>query len=161
MGYHGVNILSLNVELDILSALFVAVGAGFLLFMWPLRSVLLGVFLDYFALFRRVPGSMHQACFFIGRLISWMACVIFLVLASASLLRASWRVVFSSLPLPAMTDMVSFCPVGVFISITTFVKKFRNFYAFKTFAFILVGPSLKTPALYIGLFSPRIGDSVE
>lgn len=40
MGYHGVNLLRLAIELDILSTIFVAVGAGLIVFEWLLCGVL-------------------------------------------------------------------------------------------------------------------------
>ena len=74
MGYYGVNLLRLTVEIDILSALFVAAGAGFLLFLWPLFGVVPGVLLEYFALLRRFPGDMHKECFSpVGRSLRWPA----------------------------------------------------------------------------------------
>ena len=46
MGYHGIRLLHLTVELDGITMIFVASGAGLFVFVWPLRGVLLGVFLD-------------------------------------------------------------------------------------------------------------------
>ena len=63
MGYHDGNLLRLAVKLDSLTTPFLAIRAGFFLFVWPLRGVLLGVFLEYFVLFCRVPGAMHQESF--------------------------------------------------------------------------------------------------
>ena len=60
MGYHGVQVLCLSVKLDGINVLFVAIGAVFFIFVLPLLGVILGLFLDYFALLRRVPGAMHQ-----------------------------------------------------------------------------------------------------
>ena len=57
--------------------------------------------------------------------------------------------------------MVGLCPVGIFRSFTTFVDLLRNFHVFKHPTFILVGPYLETPAMYIGLLCPRVGDGVE
>ena len=46
MGYHGVNLLRFVVELNGLATLFLAYGMSFFLFVWPLCSVLLRLFLD-------------------------------------------------------------------------------------------------------------------
>ena len=40
MGLHGVNLLRLDIELDGLNTIFVAAGAGFLVFLWLLHGVL-------------------------------------------------------------------------------------------------------------------------
>ena len=61
MGYHGVQLFILAVELDGLATLFVAAGVVFLV--GPLRGVLFGVFLEDFSLCHRVPGAMHRECF--------------------------------------------------------------------------------------------------
>ena len=59
MGYHGVHLLRLSVELDGLATLYVSIGAGLFFFVRLLHGVLIGLFLDYFSLCRIVPGSMH------------------------------------------------------------------------------------------------------
>ena len=147
MEYSDVNLFLLTVKLDGLRALFVAAWEGFLFFVWPLCGVLLGLFLEYFALFRRVTGSMHRAFFCTGQTIARMACIIFLALSGAALLRVGWRGGFSPLTLPSMTVKVGFCPVGIFRSVTNFVKLFRNFCALKFFTCILVSSSLEISAL--------------
>ena len=58
--------------------------------MGTLRDLILGIFLEYFTLFYRVSGNMHEAYFVTGRLIARMAGIIFLALASAALLRVGW-----------------------------------------------------------------------
>ena len=45
MVYHGVNLLRLAVKLDGIVTLFLADGAGFFIFVWPLHGILLGLFL--------------------------------------------------------------------------------------------------------------------
>ena len=90
---------------------------------------------------------MHQACFYTVRSIDQMACMIFPEISGVDLLGVGWRGGFYSLKLPAMTDMVSFYPVGIITNFTTFINLLRNFYAFKHFTCILVGPSLQIPAL--------------
>ena len=50
MGYHGVHLLRFAVELDGLTTLLVAAGASFFVFLWPMCGVLLGLFLEYYAL---------------------------------------------------------------------------------------------------------------
>ena len=83
MGYHGGHVLCSAVEIDGISILFVAAGAGLFLFEWLLRGMLCGVVLNRFSLVRRVPGGMHQACIFrTGRLIAWTDCMVFLRLQS-------------------------------------------------------------------------------
>ena len=66
MSCHAVNRFYFAFKID-------GTGASFSLNMWPLRGVLFKVFLQYFALFCRVPGAMQQACFLSGRVVAWMA----------------------------------------------------------------------------------------
>ena len=66
VGYHGVHLLRLAAKIDGLTMLFVASGAGLFLFVGLLCGILFGLFLNYFALFSRVPGAMHQAYFCAG-----------------------------------------------------------------------------------------------
>ena len=87
MRYHGVHLLHLAVKLEGHTTLFVVAVAGFFMFVLPLLGVLIGVFLEYFTLLRRVPRVMHQACFVTSHMIAQMACMVFLVLDSADLLR--------------------------------------------------------------------------
>ena len=61
---HDVGLLDAAVELDGLTTLFFAAGAGFIIFMWLPHGVLLGVFLKYFTLLGGVSGAMQQACFY-------------------------------------------------------------------------------------------------
>ena len=147
MGYHVVNLLRLTVDLDSLSVLFVAAGAGFLLFVVPLHGVLLGLFLEKFSLTHKVPRDMHQSCSCTGRMITQIACMNLIALSREALLEVGWRGGFSFLIFPAMTGMLDFCPVGIFRIVTTFVNLLRNFHVFNHFACILVGPSLKIPSL--------------
>ena len=108
MRFHGVNLLRRVVELDGLGAL-VAAGAFFLVFKILLHDVLIGVVLNYFALFVRVPRAMQHAYIFrTGCSIARMSCIVFLALASADLLRVGWRGGSSSLFLPAKTGMFGF-----------------------------------------------------
>ena len=123
MGYHGVNLLSLAIELDGLATIFLAAKSGFFfLFVWPLCGILLGLFIEYFALFCRVSGAMHQVCFFTGLPIAQMACMICLAISSAALLGVGWIGKLSSLTFPGMTGTVRFCPVGIFRSVTNFIE---------------------------------------
>ena len=124
MGYHYVNLLRPNIELDSISTLFVAAGVSFLLFVCLLHGVLLRLFLEYFALFRRVPRAMHQAYLCTGWSISWMDCMICLALAGTSLLVVGWQGGFSSLAFPDITSTVGFFPVVIFSSVTTFVNTY-------------------------------------
>ena len=61
--FHGVNLLRFVVELYGLGAL-VAYRYVLLVFKWLLRDVTFRVFLNHFALFRRVPRAMQHACLF-------------------------------------------------------------------------------------------------
>ena len=70
MGYHGVHLFRLTVELDVLATIFVASGAGFLV--GTLRVIILRVFLEYFAICHRLSGAMYQAYFCIGQPIQVM-----------------------------------------------------------------------------------------
>ena len=109
---------------DGLTIIFVASGAGFFLFVWPLHSAFLGVTLEYFTLFHRVPGDMNQACFFTGRPIARMACKIFLALARAALLGVGRRDVFCSLTFTTMTGTFGICSIGGFRSCFSFLDLF-------------------------------------
>ena len=60
--FHDVYFLHVSIELDGLTTLGFVSGAGFILFVWPLRNVPLGVFLEYFTILRGVSGAMQQAC---------------------------------------------------------------------------------------------------
>ena len=71
MGYHGVHLFRLTVELDVLATIFVASGAGFLV--GTLRVIILRVFLEYFVLLCRFTGDMHQAYLSTCQTIAWMA----------------------------------------------------------------------------------------
>ena len=146
MGYHGVNLLRLNVELEVLSEIFVVSRSVFLLFVWPLHVILLGVFLEYFTIYI-VPGSIHQACFFTGRRIVRMVCIFFLALAGVELIGFGWRGGFSYLAFTVMTGTFGFCLVGIVISVTTFVNLLRNVHELEHFECILVGLSLEISAL--------------
>ena len=91
MRYHGVNLLRLAIELDGLATMFLAAKSGFFfLFVWPLCGILLGLFIEYFALFCRVSGAMHQVCFYTGRSIDQMACMIFPEISGVDLLGVGW-----------------------------------------------------------------------
>ena len=57
---------------------FIAVGAGLFFVVWPLCSILGGVFLEYFAFFCRVPGRMQQPFYPSIWLIACMACILIL-----------------------------------------------------------------------------------
>ena len=77
MTCHEVHLFCYTVELDGLTKFFIAARAGFSFILCPLCGVLDGLSLQYFALFRRVPGAMQQACFPSGRLIARLALVFF------------------------------------------------------------------------------------
>ena len=144
MGYHGVHLLRPTVELDGLATIFVASGSGFLV--GTLRGILLGVFLEYFTIYI-VPGSIHQACFFTGRRIVRMVCILFLALSGVELIGFGWRGGFSYLAFTVMTGTFGFCLVGIVISVTTFVNLLRNVHELEHFECILVGLSLEISAL--------------
>ena len=84
--FHYLDFLHVLVELNRLTTPVYEAGSGFILFVWPLHSILLGLFLYYFTILRGVSGAMHKACFVTGRTIDRMACIIFLALSSAALL---------------------------------------------------------------------------
>ena len=88
MVYHGVHILSPAVKLDGVTTLFIASGEGFFLCVWPLRVIILISFLEYFSLFRRVLGAIHQSCFCTSRSINRISCIMFPALAGAEFLGA-------------------------------------------------------------------------
>ena len=99
---------------------------------------------------------MQQACFSSGRPIVWIACIIFIALASVALLGVVTRGGFSSLLLPTMTDMFGICPNCFFRNCYPFVYLLRNFHVFENVACSIVGLHLKIPALYIGVFFPAV-----
>ena len=114
MRFHGVNLLLHVVKLDGFGVL-VAVGAGLIVLVCMLHRAFLGVLFQDFTLFRRVPGTMQQACIFCtSRHITQMSCIISLVLFSAALLGVGWRGGCSSLFIYARTETVGFCPLIIF-----------------------------------------------
>ena len=116
MGCNCDHFLRLFVELDSLTTNCFAAGEGFFVFVWPIYGVLIGLFLEYFTILYIFPGAMHEACFVTGRLISLMACMIFLALINANLLRVGCKGGFSSLTFPTMNGTVGICAVGGFRS---------------------------------------------
>ena len=77
--FHDVDFLHVSVEIDGLTTLGFDAGVGFVFFVWPLWGVLLGLFLDYFTIFRGVSGAMRQACVSrISRLLTWRDSIFFL-----------------------------------------------------------------------------------
>ena len=106
MGCHYVDLLNLAVKIDGLTTLVFAAGVGFFVFVSPLRGVLLGLFLEYFAHLHGLTGAMKQECFVTGRPITRMYCIMFLGIASASLLGFCWRCRFSSFIFLAMTGTI-------------------------------------------------------
>ena len=74
MGFHGVDILYLYLELDGFNTLDFPTVVGFLLFVWLLCGVLFSVNIRYFKLLQGVGREMQQACLFCtSRPIAWMA----------------------------------------------------------------------------------------
>ena len=110
MGYHVVHLLCCAIEIDDLTTFFIAAGAGLFLVVWPLCGILERLFLEYFSLFRRLPGSMQQEYFPSSWPIYWMAYIFCLALASAALLGVGGRGGFSSLSFPSMNVMVGIFP---------------------------------------------------
>ena len=90
---------------------------------------------------------MHQSYYFTGHQIARMDFMVFLALASATLLWVGWRGGFSSLTFPDMTGMVGFFPGGGFGRCYSFIYFLRNIHAFKHYSCLLVGLTLKFPAL--------------
>ena len=130
-------------------------------FFGPLHSIIIIVFLWYFALSRRMLGAMKQSCCVTGRPISRMDCIIFLLLESVEVLGYVWRGGFSSLTSPSMTSTVCFCPGGDFRSCCSSVDFICNLHKFKHSACKLVLLPLKLPALYIILLYPGVRNSVK
>ena len=89
MRYHAIYLLRLAIKLYRLATLGFDDGTVFFVFLGPLCGLLLGVFLEYFTLFRRVSGSMHKAFFVTGHPIAQMTFMIFLMLSRAALLGIS------------------------------------------------------------------------
>ena len=115
MRYNGVNLLRLTIKIDGLHTIFVAAGTEFFLLVWLLSDILLGLLLEYFALFRGVTGAMQRERLFrTVWLIHRMSCIIFITLAGSALLGVGWRGSFSYLKFPAMTGTFGFWPVGIF-----------------------------------------------
>ena len=107
-----------------------------------------GLVPKHFALFGRGPKDMHNAClFFTVRNISWMACIVYLALASAALLRVGWQFGSSYLLFPANTGTVGFFPLSILIRCSPFVDLLHNFHALEHVACIIVGPSFNIPSL--------------
>ena len=73
MSCHDVHLLCCAVKLDGLTKFLVAFVSGLSFVVWPLRGVLGGLIIQYFALFRRVPGDVQQACSPSGSTIACMA----------------------------------------------------------------------------------------
>ena len=135
--------------------------SGLIFFEWALHIMLFVVVIKQFPLFRRDPGSIQNACIFhIGWHIARMASIVFLALDSAALLGVGLRGGSSSLLLPSKNGMVGLFPLGIFGRCSYFVNFLRNFHALGYTGCILVGTSFKIPPLYLGLFWPRVGDSV-
>ena len=147
MGYHGIHLLCVHCQILWYYQDFSVAGAGLLVFIWPLRGVLIGVFLEYFSLWSILTEAMHQSCFVTSRKISRMACMNFLVISSAALLGVVWKCDFSSLKFTVMIGTVGFFPGGGFRRCSYFIYFLQNLYAFKYFTCLLVGPTLKLPAL--------------
>ena len=96
MGYHVVHLFYCAVKLYSLTTFLTAARAGLFFVVWPLCGVLGGVFLEYFAIFCRVPGAMQQACFPSDQPIAGMAYIFCLALASTALLGVGRQGGFSS-----------------------------------------------------------------
>ena len=90
MIFHGVDHLSRVVELNGLGTL-VDAGSGFIVLVLMLCGVLLGVLFKYFTLFRRVPGTMQEACLFqtVWR-ITRLSYIVSIANSSVALLGVGW-----------------------------------------------------------------------
>ena len=109
MRYNGINLLHLTIKIDGLHTIFVAAGTEFFLLVWLLSDILLGLLLEYFALFRGVTRAMQRERIFrTVRLIYWMSCIICITLAGSALLGVGWRGSFSYLKFPSMTGTFEF-----------------------------------------------------
>ena len=109
---HDVGLLEAAVKLDRITTACFAAGAGFIIFMWPLRGILFGVSLRYFTLLRGVSGVMKQACVIqTSNLLAWRDHFFCLALAIATLLGVGRRGGLSSLSVPGMTVTVGIFPL--------------------------------------------------
>ena len=61
--FNDVSLFDAAFKLNRLTMICFVVGAGFIIFMGPLRGVLFRIFFKYFTLLRGVSGAMQQACF--------------------------------------------------------------------------------------------------
>ena len=87
MGYHGVDFLNFDVKLYRHNTLGFAYWAWLLVFVCPLRIVLVRLIPQYFTLLWGVSGSMKQAFFSpVVQLLIWPACF-FLILTARPFLR--------------------------------------------------------------------------
>ena len=74
MRCHAVDLLCFTINLDGLITLVFASREGFFVFMGLVNGILLGVFLEYFLIFRIVPGAIHQSFLSLGaRSLRWPA----------------------------------------------------------------------------------------
>ena len=130
MRCHTVHLFCCTVELDSLTTFFAAVRAGFYFIVWPLCGVLGRLFLQYFALFCKVPGAMQQP-FFKFCLDNFSDGLHFcLALTSAAHIGVGRQGGFSSLSFAAMTGTVGIfpnwsfrcCPTFVYFSATSIIS---------------------------------------
>ena len=159
--FHGVKLLCCVVKLDSIGT-FVAAGAGLLVLVWMLRIELLGVLFKDFTPIWRVPMEMQQTCIFrTGRSITWMACIVFLVLASTDLLGVGRQGGCSSIFLPTRNGTIGLFQLSIFGRCSSFIYCLQYFHALEHITCLLAGPLFKIPSLYVGLFCPRVGDGVK
>ena len=94
--FHYLDFLHVLVELNRLTTPVYEAGSGFILFVWPLHSILLGLFLYYFTILRGVSGAMHKAYVSIsGLLISWRDYIFVLHLPEQPFLGLVGKAIFS------------------------------------------------------------------
>ena len=159
--FHGVNLLRRVVKIDSIGT-FVATGAGLLVLVCMLRREILGLLFKDFTTLWRVPRDMQQACIFrTGRSITWMACIVFLVLDSTVLLGVGGQDGCSSIFIPTITGTVGLFQLIIFGRCSSFIYCLQYFHALEHITCLLAGPPFKIPSLYVGLFCPRVGDSVK
>ena len=90
--FHDVDFLHVVSKLNGLTMLDFPSGVGFILFVWPLCGVLLGVLIYYFTLLRGVSGAMQHSCLsHTGHLLARRDYIFFLALASSVLIGVGRR----------------------------------------------------------------------
>ena len=108
---HDIDFLNVYVKLDGLTMLGFSVGAGFILFVWPLCGVILGVLFEYFKILGGVSGAIKQACVSrTSHIIAQRDYIFCPELSRTALMGVGRRGVFPYLSFPDMAVMVVILP---------------------------------------------------